>query len=97
MCAAEINAILKVNHVTSDGDSHSYAGMKAVFPACKNLKDTRHLAKSIKRAIGKASFSSGMLTGGPRFMAKSTLKCRLGLDVKRRCVAELRHACPYTT
>lgn len=90
-CATDIQDEVSVKFITTDGDSKAFSGTRTVFPTCENLKDVRHLANSLKKALNKAPFSADMLkTTIP--IPRTTLKYRFCLDVKARCVAELRSA-----
>ncbi|OWF40472.1 hypothetical protein KP79_PYT25102 [Mizuhopecten yessoensis] len=56
----EIADTLSINYLTTDGDSKTHTVMKKSQPACKNLKDPRHLVKSVKRVFWKSTFSADL-------------------------------------
>ncbi|OWF43231.1 hypothetical protein KP79_PYT18817 [Mizuhopecten yessoensis] len=87
----EIADTLKINYLTTDGDSKTHTGMKKSHPACKNLKDPRHLVKSVKREFWKSTFSADLFQKF-RGLPYGTLKSRLATDVRNRCVTELERA-----
>ena len=53
-----------------------------------SLRDVRHLAGSLKRAILKCTFSTSLFSG----INKLNKKNRFALDIKARCVAELNQS-----
>lgn len=88
-CTLEINDSLQIDHLTSDGDSKALNGVKkAQHSKVKALRDVRHLANSMKRAVQNCTFSPNMFTG----KNKRNLKHRFVMDLKARCVAELNAA-----
>jgi hypothetical protein len=89
--ANEIGRDLEISCYTGDGDSKGHAGVdlsrkKSII----HLKDTRHLANSMKRELYKAPFSKGMLSAPG--LTKSNQKNRFALSVRARCIAELNAA-----
>ena len=87
----EIQDTLNVSHFTGDGDSKSHKGVDKAQTntgAVSHMRDTRHLAKSLKNHVYKAKFSANMFKGSN----KSNLKNRFALSVRARCVAELKAA-----
>lgn len=87
----DIADTVKVNYLTTDGDSKIHTGFKKSHQACRNLKDPRHLVKAVKREFSKTTFSADLFQkfqGLPYGM----LKARLATDVRNRCVAELQRA-----
>ena len=88
-CTNEVNDALQIVNVTSDGDSKAANGIiKAQKGKVGMLRDVRHLASGIKRAVQNSSFSSTMFSG----KNKRNHKHRFGMDLKARCVAELNQA-----
>jgi len=82
---------VRVSHYTGDGDSKSHAGVDAGGKTTTlHLKDTRHLANTLKREVYKAPFSKNMFFGPS--CRKSNIKNRFALSVKARCVSELKSA-----
>ncbi len=85
-CANEVSDYLTITHLTTDGDSKSFEGVKRVHGQdVEPMKDVRHLANSMCRALNKCTFSDSMFPGAK----KPAQKSRFALDIKRRCVAEL--------
>ena len=88
-CAKEVRDFLKISHITTDGDSKSFDGVRKIHgPNVMRLRCVRHLSGSMKRAIMKCTFSKCMFSGAN----KSTQKSRFACDIKARCVAELNQA-----
>lgn len=88
-CATEISDYLKISHITTDGDSKSYQGVKQVHGInVEALRDVRHLSATMKRAITRCTFSPDLFSGAK----KANLKNRFALDIKARCVAELNQS-----
>ncbi|CAC5397278.1 unnamed protein product [Mytilus coruscus] len=88
-CATEISDFLKISHITTDGDSKSYQGVKQVHGInVEALRDVRHLSATMKRAITRCTFSPDLFSGAK----KANLKNRFALDIKARCVAELNQS-----
>lgn len=87
----DISDSLKVLHHASDGDSKSFTGLRKSHPGCASLKDTRHLAKGIKKKMLSQKFSPNMFRRHKGY-TYGTLKSRLANDVKARCRAELIQA-----
>jgi hypothetical protein len=57
--------VLNVSHITIDGDSKAFRGIKEIHgPNVTSLRDVRHLAGSLKRAILKCTFSTSLFSGG---------------------------------
>ena len=85
-CATEVSDHLEISHITTDGDSKCYLGVKTVHGQnVESLRDVRHLSESLKRAIMKCTFCPCLFSG----VNKSNQKSRFALDIKARCVAEL--------
>jgi hypothetical protein len=85
-CAVEVSDYLKISHIATDGDSKAFRGIKEIHgPNVTSLRDVRHLAGSLKRAILKCTFSESLFSG----INKLNKKNRFALDIKARCVAEL--------
>ena len=82
---------LKVNTVTSDGDSKIESGVTEVFEKAINLKDSVHLSKSIKKKAVQYEFSEEMLGSGPKKTSDASKKWFLE-DLKNRCAAEFTNA-----
>ena len=82
---------LKVNTVTSDGDSKIESGVTEVFEKAINLKDSVHLSKSIKKKALQSEFSEKMLGSGPKKTSDASKKWFLE-DLKNRCNAEFTNA-----
>lgn len=88
-CAVEVSDYLKISHITTDGDSKAFRGIKEIHgPNVTSLRDVRHLAGSLKRAILKCTFSTSLFSG----INKLNKKNRFALDIKARCVAELNQS-----
>lgn len=88
-CTIELNDTLQVRNITTDGDSRAASGVvNAQKSSVTVLRDVRHLASGIKRAIQNCTFSTTMFQGSN----KRNLKHRFGMDLKARCVAELNQA-----
>ena len=88
-CTLELNDTLKIAHITTDGDSKSFIGVKnAQGSDVKQLRDVRHLSNSMKRAVQNCTFSLTMFSG----THKRNMKSRFAMDLKARCVAELNQA-----
>ncbi|CAC5376447.1 unnamed protein product [Mytilus coruscus] len=63
-CTIELNDKLKIAHVTTDGDSKAVNGItNAQRSNVKILRDVRHLANSMKRAVQNCTFSLSMFSG----------------------------------
>lgn len=85
-CAEEVSDFLKIAHITTDGDSKSFQGVKKIHgPNVKALRCVRHLSVSLKRAVVRCTFSTSMFSG-PN---KNSQRSKFALDIKARCVAEL--------
>lgn len=88
-CAVEVSDYLKISHIATDGDSKAFRGIKEIHgPNVTSLRDARHLAGSLKRAILKCTFSTSLFSG----INKLNEKNRFALDIKARCVAELNQS-----
>ena len=88
-CAREVSDCLKISHVTTDGDSKSFQGIKNVHgQEVQALRCVRHLSVSMKRAIVRCTFSTSMFRG----VNKNNQKTRFALDIKARCMAELNQS-----
>jgi len=60
-CAEEVSDYLKISHITTDGDSKTFRGVKEIHgPNVMSLRDVRHLAGSLKRVILKCTFSTSV-------------------------------------
>lgn len=85
-CASEVSDHLKISHITTDGDSRSFLGVKKVHgPNVESLRDVRHLSLSLKKAIMNCTFSTSLFQGQNKMNQKS----RFAMDIKARCIAEL--------
>jgi hypothetical protein len=97
-CAEEMKP-LSVDHMTTDGDSQAYLGVKKVQSArrdkksavVENLRDPGHLSKTLIRTVEKSNFSASMFPGRTR-AAQLDIKRKFGKNLKRRCTAEFNQA-----
>ena len=88
-CVKEINDILVISHLTTDGDSKAIVGVrKQQNQDVESLKDIRHLSRTMRRHILNLPFSPQMFCG-PKAL---NLKSRFAHEVTMRCVAELESA-----
>lgn len=88
-CATEVSDYLKISHITTDGDSRAFQGVKQVHGTnVEALRDVRHLSASMKRAITRCTFSPSLFAGTNKLNQKN----RFALDIKARCVAELNQS-----
>ncbi|CAC5384674.1 unnamed protein product [Mytilus coruscus] len=88
-CATEVSDYLKISHITTDGDSRAFQGVKQVHGTnVEALRDVRHLSASMKRAITRCTFSPNLFSGTNKLNQKN----RFALDIKARCVAELNQS-----
>ncbi|CAG2191397.1 ORC2 [Mytilus edulis] len=88
-CATEVSDYLKISHITTDGDSRAFQGVKQVHGTnVEALRDVRHLSASMKRAITRCTFSPNLFAGTNKLNQKN----RFALDIKARCVAELNQS-----
>ncbi|CAC5384673.1 unnamed protein product [Mytilus coruscus] len=86
-CATEVSDYLKISHITTDGDSRAFQGVKQVHGTnVEALRDVRHLSASMKRAITRCTFSPNLFSGTNKFNQKN----RFALDIKARCVCRVK-------
>ncbi|KAH3885712.1 hypothetical protein DPMN_009708 [Dreissena polymorpha] len=89
--ARKINTDLNIASFTGDVDSKGHSGVdKAQVQQTVLFKDLRHLGNSLKRAINKAQFSSGMFAGPAS--KRANFQNRFALSIRARCMSELTRA-----
>lgn len=92
-CVGQINEDrLNIRYFTADGDSKAFHGIqRAQSGTVEYLRDIRHMANSLKRAIVNKPFSATMFLNctAPQ---QQTLKRRFASDVRARCISELYSA-----
>ena len=95
-CASQVSEDrLSIRYFTADGDSKSFHGIQRTQKGTvEYLRDIRHMANSLKRAIVNKPFSANLFSECSRSQQQA-FKRRFASDVRARCVSELNSALKY--